>query len=616
MIKEIVIPDYLGSIKKNTIGIQKDINVIGCDIETLPFKLLGFYTVKKDGNQHNTKDNDIMIIEDIKSKRNRFKTFLLNVDRLTSSKKTNVIGFHNLRFDLQHLLLHYKDYFLDNDFILYFDRKGNNLTEQIYTKLNKDRINDIIKVHVFCSKTWFIRIYFGSIRGKQKFKKMVIVLDTFAFFRSSLLKLSKYLKLKHKKYIVEFETTSKKDLKKYLINDCKVQYDLIIKIIEFHRLYDVSICISIAQLSAKIFKKNFIMSPITQLPSYFLQPAILSYHGGKNGFYGDRVEKIDNVTEIDVNSMYPYAKTQIPNFSNCSFKFIKEYDDNYNGIYKVSGKLKKCKYPIFYTHDFKPIKKGIELQENIIAEDQDYFYIENLWITSYELKEALRAGEFQIIKCVGIVVIEQDGYNPLKEFVNHFYEKKKNTPEENPEYFFYKIILNSLYGKFIQNIDYKQEFDYVIEKNGEKIIITEIKKVGKAGGLFQPLIASLITGFSRAYMHKLEHKYNSIHTATDSVMTLEKNIKVSDNLGDISIKFKGDIIIFRNKCYIQFGDYIKYAKHGFHGNLKDLMRIYLSKNKEYSYSRFTNIRESLKRVDKKLIPCEWNEFESVLNVKW
>jgi DNA polymerase type B, organellar and viral. len=168
-------------------------------------------------------------------------------------------------------------------------------------------------------------------------------------------------------------------------------------------------------------------------PMDVINASLLSYHGGKNGLYVDG-GFYENVSEIDLNSAYPYAMKCLPSFLKGEYRQVNKYMGNkYVGIYCVSGKL-KCPYNIFFNHEFKPIENGD---------------VRDIWITSYELEEALKYKEFDMVKCFGYIWIPDDDRNPLGEYVDYFYKKKQETPKTNSMYHFYKLALNSLYGKGI-----------------------------------------------------------------------------------------------------------------------------------------------------------------------
>ena len=193
-------------------------------------------------------------------------------------------------------------------------------------------------------------------------------------------------------------------------------------------------------------------------------------------------------------------------------------------------------------------------------------------------------------------------------YVDYFFNMKNETPKTNPNYMYYKTLLNSLYGKFIQTTEDNKYF----EVDGIDLKLT----TWKAGGLFNPFIASLITGGARAYLHSLEHEYKSIHSSTDSIMTTFKPRKehLKDELGALQIETFGDGLFVRNKLYAIFGDTIKYALHGFQGTVTDLIKLYINKEHEYETTKLIQVREGLLHEDKK--PLTFMKLKRTLNTEW
>ena len=591
MIKSIFIPDYIKKgISKNHVSFPDKINILGCDTESKPYLLFGI----TDNKKYNIKECE---------RNNIHKIFLELTEKYTKKDYYNVVFFHNLSFDIQLIFLKYKEEFKNNNIILFFDREYNRISN--YKK-------GCIKVDIKHSKCNFAKITFSKNRKLN-------IIDSFAFFKSSLSRLSYDLNLKHKKNDIWDESMSKEELKKYLINDIYTQYDLSEFIINFHKKYNTRICVSIAQLSARIFRHKFLMKNdlLTFPDEFMINGCELSYHGGKNNFYLDKVTKLKNIYEYDIVSAYPYAMTKIPNFNHCKYKLFSGYNKDNVGVYCITGELYKHKYPLLYTHDFLKFKEKLGNGSNY-KEYQTHFKLKDLWITSYELNTALKYNLLELESCYGYKVIEKKNiYNPLKAYNEYFFKLKQQTDKEDPNYMFYKILLNSLYGKFIQNIDYETEGFYKETENGSFEWITGDYK---AGGLYNPMIATLITGHTRSKIYEYERKYKSLHTSTDSIKTLVKIPKeeLNNSMGSLNIEIKGGCHFLRNKVYIHYGDILKYATHGFHGKIEDLIRMIIEKDNKYVYEHMGKIKESLirKHPDKQIKPCEMNTLKGKINIKF
>lgn len=199
--------------------------------------------------------------------------------------------------------------------------------------------------------------------------------------------------------------------------------------------------------------------------------------------------------------------------------------------------------------------------------------------------------------------------------------------------------MNSLYGKTIQAVELVNEdtkdSDYETEIDAEgKLHVKRVNKTFRAGGLFNPFIATLITGKVRAMIHTLEHKFKALHTATDSIKTLLPVTGCSNELGGYKHEVTGTCLLFRNKLYLHFAkDYshcshdpkevkifhhgqhlCKFALHGFTGRAKDLMGLYHTREKKYKINHLFKIREAL--IQKQIPLAMVKELERKLNMNW
>jgi hypothetical protein len=181
----------------------------------------------------------------------------------------------------------------------------------------------------------------------------------------------------------------------------------------------------------------------------------------------------------------------------------------------------------------------------------------------------------------------------------------------------YKIELNGLTGKFIQT---SPDFTLV---DGQLV------KIRRAGGLYHPFIASMITGYTRGKkMHPLEHKYQALHTATDGIFAggFHKGAK-QKTLGAIVSEGHGDLALLRNKLYIFYTDdpsedtyesqvfegrhILKCARHGFQGTVGSLESMLVSTNRTYKVNKPNKLKSSIKQG---LTPNEFLIKERRVNI--
>jgi hypothetical protein len=602
MIKEITVPEYLTGIRQTKKAYPKDVNIIAVDTETVNGKPYTLQITNNDNQPNLFYVNEKDITD----------TFIRLLKVLYNKKSTNVLFCHNLSFDLPILFYPYLDRFEKNEFAI------------VDEKLE-------YAVNIYCAKTWFAELIFlkkinnkdysitfmddtedfQTIKGFKK-SNVIKIVDSGNFIHGSLMSLAsaKQLNLNHKKMKspkgLGEQYLSDQYFTDYALNDVLAEYDLADYIIKMHKEYNIPPTISIAQMAQYVFTKNFMGDDTIMMPfKKILKWCELSYHGGKNGFYMEKPCKIKDVYDIDVNSMYPYAMALLPPMTSGEYKQTYEVSPDYEGVYCITGYANKCKYPIIPDHEFKYIVDAP---------------VKNNWITSYELKEAMYHNEVKLDKLFGYIWIpNEDSKNPLYNYVQHFFEMKKNTPKSDSRYMMYKLLLNGIYGKFIQNIRYDTKKEYTYDEDNKKI--KEITPLFEAGGLYNPFIGTLITGFARAYLHRLEHKYNALDSSTDSVKTIINPLnECNKELGGISVKCFGNCIFLRNKLYIHYNRLpnpevpISYALHGFHGHLKDLLYLWLNKKQDYKMKRMTKVKESLKRKSKPLTPLMMHEFDRKLDI--
>lgn len=543
--------------------------VIGSDSETVegPPNTLQFYSEDLPINQ--------LYFVTAKNSHDKFINFC---NSLPSSDTTYLIFGHNLSFDLVSFFYKLRENFLEDKYE--FDYRG-------YS----------------CSGIYSTGLAYMVMQHRSK-HKTIYVLDSFAFYKASLEKLATIFcphlpKLKRPDWLGKRAITEDdEEGKAYAMRDAVIAYHVGNHIKATFEEYDVRPCVSVAQLAARIFRHKFVERPIPLQPMQVVYAALHSYHGGKNNRTVPR-GLYKNLYSIDIVSAYPFAMSRLPSFYER--KLYKGYKAGRVtskvpefGVYRITGTVKKCKWPILFDHKFKPI----------------FGPFKNIWTTGPEINEGLRSKELSIDSINGYYYDAENDHNksPFKEYVDHFFAEKDKAPTK-PQREKAKVSLNSLYGKLIQKdkIGADFEFSYDVEK-GE---LSDGTKDYIAGGLFNPFIASLITGHTRAFIHVLEHKYRALHTATDGILSL-KPCQSSTNLGGIKLEFKCDAYIARTKVYICYSKeplketdkksdlypdkyIIKYARHGFHANVETLEKLIKTDGKVYEYTKVNKLKESVRR---------------------
>lgn len=525
----------------------------------------------------------------------RFLRFLSSLYKKTGKPTSFLVFLFNAQFDVPLLFREFIDKFLEDDF-----------------EAQKDGWH----LKVFCSKNWHCTLTKGDLR--------VDILDIRAFFSGSLDSVSKTFGIKKTKLArpqgLGYRKYTKKDKSfvAYAMQDAKLCYQMGVEIVKMHAEFDIPMSSSSANLAEKVFRRMFI--PQGEKIQFPPQPCVrlseLAYHGGKNGYYLDGPAHISRVFEYDFNAAYGYAMYSLPSFLSGHYKKVEKFVPGLAGVYQVTGEVLPCPYGILYNLDF----------EYYIVPSRT---IVRSFCTSFELEEAVRSKEFRIKECKGYVWKPDTEENPIHEYAKYFWNKKNDTPKGDIRYLFYKLCLNSLYGKWIQRNPQKSKLVFDDKGQGQ---LSQEKDV--AGGLYHPFIGALITGFTRARLHQAEHYFNAVESSTDAVKTREYNKEHDKEKGfgvmqleskecpkcDKKIKcFSG--LFVRNRLNLlmdKAGHILKYALHGFWGKKEELFQMYKHKRVEYSVERMPHIREGLKQEGKDLfrmysetrrINIDWDELK-------
>ena len=449
---------------------------------------------------------------------------------------------------------------------------------------------------------WNIEGVFGTptFAYLRNGSRTVVLVDSFSWFRCSLAKAADIVcpnlpKLERIDGLGEKVFTRRDtDFVAYAMRDAEVAYHLGKAVDAMHREYELSQSVSIADMAARIFRGHFIDDPIARTGDEITKAALFSYHGGKNNMLADAAPAWHRpVTSYDISSAYPYAMTLLPSFSkaNC-FGSVRVFPARSPqvppiGIYRVSGSTDDCAWPSLYGHDFKALRGKFS----------------DVWVHGFELNEALRTGEVKPSKILGYIYdVDRDPGNQtsFSKFVETFYALKSSakTPTHR---FLYKVVLNSISGKFIQTRE-------VELRRGARRVLER-----QAAGLFHPFIASTITAHTRATIHQMEHHANALHTATDGIFAPGKvrngfDFAPAKGLGSITAEAEGELCLLRGKCYILHTkdksgyksfcrdgyNVAKLAMHGFQGSPKQFEELIFSDRRKYSVERPYRLREALK----------------------
>lgn len=520
------------------------------------------------------------------------------------SRGVNLCYFHVLNFDSLVILYEKRSEIYRQGAEFHFDYKGCEI-EGLHGKINA-----------------------LTIRYDDKILK---VLDTYAFTTATLdrslkmfnidaVKMDKPARLGR----IEYDKLSPDDPERvyfeaYSDNDTHALWKLARKVVDYHREYDVRLSLSLPQFAARVFRHHFFKRDevIPFPPVEAARAAELSYHGGKNGCYLPRPTIVEDAYEADISSAFPYAMSLLPQMVKGGYCRVKKYVPGVPGVYLVSGR-DHGRYPLIFDHGFRHVRD-----------------FKDLWITGHEVARSIDNPDVDLKISDGWIWIHDEKYthNALREYVEHFYSLKEKTPKSDPNYAFFKLCLNGAYGKFCQAVAVAER-EWLEDPKTPKSAVgvdyawddvvgdyVKIHREHRAGGLYNPFIATQITGHTRGYLYDLENTYGAFHSATDAIKST-KLVPSRKGLGGIKIETFGRCYTFRNKLYLHYarstefcghdlskvkhfdrdGQHLcKYGLHGFKGSLDDLVSsrhdLISGKPLEYEYNHMIRLREGLKRKE-------------------
>lgn len=316
---------------------------------------------------------------------------------------------------------------------------------------------------------------------------------------------------------IDYWEENKDNIVKYCIYDAvltKRLADYFWGIIYNHLSYYPKRPFSKGKISEEYFLTNCYIPQIDFIPKKVLEYSYNSYFGGrfellKRGYFED-------VYNYDIKSAYPAQIAGLIDYSKGKWNRTTKFnEDAYAGFYL-------CKLDIL-EGDYAPVVKKLN-DLNIYPNGRFKQYL-----TKNEIAYIMAHFENSTVKIVSGYEFYPHTLNyPFKREIERLYEWKEKEEDEDIKYVI-KIILNALYGKFIQ--------------------VTGDNLTGK---IFNPIYASTITANTRLKLFELaEQKPDSlIAFSTDSIASTEK-LKVSSKpkLGDFSLDFKGEGVYILSDVY-------------------------------------------------------------------
>lgn len=451
-----------------------------------------------------------------------------------------------------------------------------------------------IRIRAMNAKRYTLTAELGATKRRVRF------IDAMAFFPMSLDKAASIIGAGKK--LPKPESFSRKaartpDFIAYATQDAVLTQKLGEYIVGLHKQYDVPTCMSAPHFAARTFRHRYLSSEIPLPTGGLEQIGLDSYHGGKNGFYLDKPAILKGIWHYDIRSAYPEAMHQLPDIERSEWNAADEYKPGTHSLWYANVRIRPCKHGSIQCdsgHFVSARNDGCPKHcrsanawksRGTVASDSMGASVYRVSATGYEIDSAIALGEIEVVSAIGYVLRGPSG-GALAKYVDDFYRMKRYTTDST-ERATAKLMLNSLYGKFFQKVPLGSVTAYDIDT--AEIIVTDPTQPYdyQAGGLYHPPIASLITGYVRAKIHRLEHKYDAIMTSTDGLFARNPPdySELGDELGQLEAEI-GTLRIWRERLYIFYAKVTGkqvYALHGFRGSVAELLRMPLKAGIVFQY---------------------------------
>lgn len=505
-----------------------DRKICGADTETLGGKIwlfsteYGVWEVEDLGQ----------LLEVIFNKEHSYRYSRLSKAKRKKSKATNLhittkeFFFWNLKFDASAIMKTFSEKEIET--ILEFDKlvtvckfKGEDMTVEI-TYL-EGKYMEIKPVKFFIDgykygavKFWDISQFYYKMRLDVAGKKYLGIGKMETCFDGTKLDVSRLEEIIRVEDMNTGEMMQlpyyeyyRKDIEKYAILDAKLAGDLTrLKKKQFNDSgIRFSNPYSLANVSQKHLLENYEVPSLNpyvyaeglhgNIANWILKFAFTCYTGGwfevcGNGFVDE------NVSAWDLASAYPYVQYHLDDTSKGEW-YVSNSRESFDELIKETYPMQLgfveafIKFP--KENNWNPLTRksdlGTLISPNMI---QGIFTLDEIKEAMKWSPEILEIGEF----CIFYPSTEN---KPFRPFINKFYGIKMTSDKSTADYATSKVLLNSIYGKKIQNTK------------------------GKAGKMFNPIYASVITAYTRVRLAEMMRLNNQkvLSLATDGVVLNNEN---------------------------------------------------------------------------------------------
>jgi DNA polymerase type B, organellar and viral len=367
----------------------------------------------------------------------------------------------------------------------------------------------------------------------------------------------------------------------YCQRDCEIPFRFASEMLNRYEFLGLKIKATLPAMAMQLFKK-FYRKEFPELPKGIISLFRDAYYGGRVEMYR-KGHVVGPILHYDVNSLFP--SVMLGNDYPKLDSWYKTTKPDYSREGVVRGFVN-------VPQDFIPCLP--------VRNDHEIFYpygtFEGSW-TYPEVRYLLQNGG-TIIPSDAVEFAEIE--RPFDEYVNFCYsERLRSTAEVDRT--FWKLFLNSLYGKFGQSRGITTVY---FDKNKREVCEREISSVARTSNV---IWSAYVTSYARIRLRSyLKRCHEIFYTDTDSVFTRE-DLPVSTDLG--ALKLEGN---YKNCEFVGNKIYATEDKAKAKGVRKDMAADFIRTGRAI-FRKPARYREAMRNHVK---ANYWYETEKTFNAEY
>lgn len=467
------------------------------------------------------------------------------------------------------------------------------------------------------AKTYIEDKGFRARRTKKNSKPLTFI-DTLNYAKLSVAQIGRILgmpKLESPSFIGHRwqDDEQKAQMLEYNMRDAELSCKFINFLFDSFIVLGATPKMTIASTAMSLYKNRYLEHDYFRHEKDILKEQFYGYYGGMCNAYARGL--IRNYNYYDFNSLYPSVMiNSYPDPNTLRYNTLNNprYILNFDGISEVSLECPYMDYP------FLPLKlQTDDLPSSPYKTIFPYGSFRG-WYSNVELRKALEIG-YVITKIHKNYYYKENCY-PFIDYVKDLYKlRKKYKKEGNSMQLVTKLLMNSLYGKFGQKFENKENFEPFNHTIEELAKLQDFERIGNFIRIKQkevepaahciPIWAIYTTAYGRIRLWEYIKIADPVYVDTDSLMT-KRDFSDSDELGKLKLEYKiKEGIIVKPKFYMIDG-MCKVKGVGIRITAKQFLKMMLDPS--VSYEKFMKMKEAVRR---NMIPNEIIEMTKTMTLE-